>query len=299
MQGLLPDRDDATVTAGVGFDLCDGIIRAYALGMLRFLLLCLMCLTPPASAEVMLTTLDEVVEVEVREGWRDANGRHFAGLEVRLADGWKTYWRSPGASGIAPRLQWRGSDNLSGAVIHWPTPTPFLTAGYPSLGYTADFVLPIELDPIDPAAPIVLEAQIEIGICLDICLPAKVTVRAELPPIGEIDTVLASALRDRPRAGRGQVTCSIRPSDKGVMLSANIPQGRALGGNEAVAVEILHAQDRIWITDTSVSREGRVLHTQTEFMRPDNVPVSLDRSGLRFTVVGRTGAVEYFGCTSP
>jgi len=297
MQGLIANCDDTTVTDCVGFDLCGLDFQAYALAMFRFIFLCFVCLTSPASAQVLLTSLDDVIQIEVREGWRDADGRHFAGLEVRLADGWKTYWRSPGASGIAPRVQWAGSGNVSGAVIHWPTPTPFLTAGYPSLGYTQDFVLPIELAPINPAAPIMLEAQIEIGICLDICLPAKVSVRAELPPIGQSDAAVVAALRDRPSAGRGQVRCSIRPSDSGVMLSADIPQVRALGGDEAVAVEILHAHDRIWVADTSVSREGRVLRTQTEFMRPDDAPVSLDRSGLRFTVVGREGAVEYFGCT--
>ena len=296
MQGLIADCDDTTVTDRVGFDLCGGVFQAYALAMVRFVFLCFLCLASPTSAQVLLTSLDDVVQIEVREGWRDSDGRHFAGLEVRLADGWKTYWRSPGASGIAPRVQWNGSGNISGAVIHLPTPTPFLTAGYPSLGYTKDFVLPIELAPIDPAAPITLEAQIEIGVCLDICLPAKVTVRAELPPMGQPDGGIVAALRDRPSAGRGQVRCSIRPSNNGVMLSADIPQVRALGGVEAVAVEILHAHDRIWIADTSLSREGRVLRTQTEFMRPDDVPVSLDRSGLRFTVVGPKGAVEYFGC---
>jgi len=296
MQGLIADCDDTTVTDRVGFDLCGGVFQAYALAMVRFVFLCFLCLASPTSAQVLLTSLDDVVQIEVREGWRDSDGRHFAGLEVRLADGWKTYWRSPGASGIAPRVQLNGSGNISGAVIHWPTPTPFLTAGYPSLGYTKDFVLPIELAPIDPAAPITLEAHIEIGVFLDICLPAKVTVRAELPPMGQPDGGIVAALRDRPSAGRGQVRCSIRPSNNGVMLSADIPQVRALGGVEAVAVEILHAHDRIWIADTSLSREGRVLRTQTEFMRPDDVPVSLDRSGLRFTVVGPKGAVEYFGC---
>src|SRR5690606_15708570 len=30
----------------------------------------------------------------------------LAGIEMRLADGWKTYWRRPGDSGIAPRFDW-------------------------------------------------------------------------------------------------------------------------------------------------------------------------------------------------
>lgn len=258
--------------------------------------LCLGLLAAPASAQVLFTDLDEVVQIEVREGWRDANGRHFAALQVRLAEGWKTYWRSPGSTGIAPQIAWSGSRNLSAAALHWPTPTAFETAGYPSLGYVTDFVLPVELQPSDRTAPISLNATIDIGICLDICLPAKITVVAELPPIGTVDSVIAAALQDRPKAGRGQVRCSIRPSDSGVILSADIPQGRPLGAYEAVAVEILNARDRIWIADTEVARKGAMLHTQTEFMRPDDTPVSLDRSGLRFTVVGDQGAVEYFGC---
>lgn len=258
--------------------------------------LCLGLLAAPASAQLLLTDLDEVVQIEVREGWRDANGRHFAALEVRLAKGWKTYWRSPGSTGIAPQIAWSGSRNLSAAALHWPTPTAFETAGYPSLGYVTDFVLPIELEPQEPTGTISMTATIDIGICLDICLPAKITVEAELPPVGAPDAVITAALEDRPQAGRGQVTCSIQPSDSGVLLSADIPQGRALGAYEAVAVEILNARDRIWIADTEVAREGAVLRTQTEFIRPDDTPVSLDRSGLRFTVVGDEGAVEYFGC---
>ncbi|MBT3809658.1 MAG: hypothetical protein HOF99_09175, partial [Rhodospirillaceae bacterium] len=34
------------------------------------------------------------------------------GLEVRLDDGWKTYWRSPGDAGIPPHVEWENSGNL-------------------------------------------------------------------------------------------------------------------------------------------------------------------------------------------
>src|SRR5215470_10644281 len=35
------------------------------------------------------------------------------GLEIKLAPGWKTYWRSPGEGGMPPRFDWSGSANLA------------------------------------------------------------------------------------------------------------------------------------------------------------------------------------------
>src|SRR3546814_3415393 len=35
------------------------------------------------------------------------------GLEFRLADGWKVYWRSAGEVGYPPEVDWSGSDRKS------------------------------------------------------------------------------------------------------------------------------------------------------------------------------------------
>ena len=34
------------------------------------------------------------------------------GLQIKLAPGWKTYWRTPGDAGIPPHFDWVGSENL-------------------------------------------------------------------------------------------------------------------------------------------------------------------------------------------
>ena len=64
----------------------------------------------PAQAQVP----DSVAEIGIVPGWRDSDGRHVAGLSIRLAPGWKTYWRSPGEGGIPPVFNWSGSSNISG-----------------------------------------------------------------------------------------------------------------------------------------------------------------------------------------
>ena len=40
------------------------------------------------------------------------NGELLAGVQIRLEPGWKTYWRTPGDSGVPPSFDWSGSKNL-------------------------------------------------------------------------------------------------------------------------------------------------------------------------------------------
>jgi len=57
-------------------------------------------------------SLDDVAKVTVLPGWRTATGNHMAAIRIELAEGWTTYWRSAGESGIPPRFDWSGSGNL-------------------------------------------------------------------------------------------------------------------------------------------------------------------------------------------
>src|SRR5271165_751424 len=52
-----------------------------------------------------------------------------AGVEIRLAPGWKTYWRYPGDSGVPPRFDFAGSTNVQQATVQWPTPHRFADSG--------------------------------------------------------------------------------------------------------------------------------------------------------------------------
>ena len=66
------------------------------------------------------------------------------GLQIRLAPGWKTYWRSPGEAGFPPRLDWSGSTNLAGVEMAWPAPQRFLEIGdLMTHGYKDEVVFPI------------------------------------------------------------------------------------------------------------------------------------------------------------
>ena len=64
------------------------------------------------STTISADDLDDILQVELRPGWRRDDGTHIAALQISLAPGWKTYWRQPGDTGIPPKFDFTGSSNL-------------------------------------------------------------------------------------------------------------------------------------------------------------------------------------------
>ncbi len=49
----------------------------------------------------------------------------LGGIAFKLQPGWKTYWRTPGDSGVPPRFDFSKSDNVEAVTILWPAPMKF------------------------------------------------------------------------------------------------------------------------------------------------------------------------------
>src|SRR3569832_1701457 len=49
----------------------------------------------------------------------------LGGIAFQLPHGWKTYWRSPGDSGVPPRCDFSKSDNVEAVTVMWPAPLKF------------------------------------------------------------------------------------------------------------------------------------------------------------------------------
>src|SRR3974377_968062 len=83
-----------------------------------------------------------------------------AGVEIRLAAGWKTYWRYPGDSGVPPAFDFSRSTNVGSITIRWPAPHRFTDEGGSSIGYKGDVVFPLEVIPRDPHSPVALRLSL-------------------------------------------------------------------------------------------------------------------------------------------
>ena len=101
-----------------------------------------------------------------------------AGIEIKLQLGWKTYWRYPGDSGVPPRFDFSGSENLKSAKVLYPAPHLFADESGNSLGYKDAVIFPVLISPLLPGKPVTLRLKLDYAVCEKLCIPAE--GRAEL-----------------------------------------------------------------------------------------------------------------------
>lgn len=262
---------------------------------MQFLILaltvCLLLAPLPAWAQVPRAA--DVVSAQVRNGWQAETGAFLAGVELRLAPGWITYWRHPGESGLVPQLDWSRSRNVANARIVWPEPRLYSKAGFASIGYSGNVVLPIEITPSHPGQPVDFSAILSLGVCEDVCIPVDLTLQTTLNGKGAYDREIAGALDRRPGAARAaglrSVDCAIRPEGKAMRLTANLQIPRT-GIHEFVLVELPGQAMRVLPSE----RSGETLIGHG-LMRSSGAS-GVDRSAVRLSVVSERGTVVHQGC---
>lgn len=90
---------------------------------------------------------------------------HITGLlTVELKPGWKTYWRSPGEGGVAPKITWPQGVTDSWS---WPVPSRFDISGMTTQGYHDKVTIPIVLDGVKGDT---LDGTLTLSTCSNVCL---------------------------------------------------------------------------------------------------------------------------------
>lgn len=250
----------------------------------------------PAFAQVAPAA---VASVDLLAGWREPDGSRVAALEIVLAPGWHTYWRVPGAAGIPPRFDWSGSDNLASVAYEWPRPEVFERYGLRTYGFDDTLVLPLRLDPHDPAAPLDLALTLDFGVCEDICVPASAELAARLAPDApeqgraRIEAALAERPLSAAEAGVAGVTCGLEPSARGYELTAEVTFADAPGDTFAV---LEPGQPGLWIGEPESRTEGRTVTARAPVEAAGAGGPVLERGALRLTLLDADRAIDLRGC---
>ena len=173
-----------------------------------------------------------------------------AGLEVKLAKGWKIYWRSPGDAGLPPELDFSKTPSVIGHHLDFPAPKRFSILGFDSFGYADHVIYPLHLSITPQSQGITIAAQFDGLVCKDVCIPVREILTLSLP--------------------KGQAAASEFALDIAQYM-ANVPRQSTAGGMALKAV-YLDGHDLV-----------------LPFQHPDNqadCPASryLDRSGNRIFV---------------
>ncbi|AUH32790.1 protein-disulfide reductase DsbD domain-containing protein [Paracoccus tegillarcae] len=235
-----------------------------------------------------------LTDARLLPGWTDEQGNRIAALELRLQPGWKTYWRSPGDSGIPPSFDWGASQNIGELTVQWPAPELIDSGGSLSFGFHDRLVLPFSIVPKTPGQPIDLATVVDFGLCENICVPAHLTLDAP-PAANQPDPVIQTALNQQPSGSADQPQCRVSGIDDGLRLDLTLADA---GWVRAIAVE-LPARPEVWISVPELSPDGEAgLTASADLVQPDGARFDLDTDGLVFTLIGDRPAVQMQGCAA-
>ena len=130
-----------------------------------------------------------------------SGGVLLGGIAFQLQPGWKTYWRSPGDSGVPPRFDFSKSDNVEAVTVLWPSPMKFDDgAGGHSLGYKQQVVLPLRIVAKSTDKPVTLRAEIHYAVCEKLCIPVEASSELTFASVASTeDGALSAALDTVPK----------------------------------------------------------------------------------------------------
>src|SRR5258708_8234118 len=74
-------------------------------------------------------------------------------LRLKMADGWHTYWRNPGDSGLPTTIAWKLPDGFGVGAIQWPAPRALPAGPLVNYGYEGE-VLVLSGLTVPPDAPL-------------------------------------------------------------------------------------------------------------------------------------------------
>ena len=125
----------------------------------------------------------------------------MGGIAFQLEPGWKTYWRTPGDSGVPPRFDFSKSENIEAVTVLWPAPMKFDDgAGGYSLGYNNQVVLPLRIVAKSADKPVTLRADINYAVCQKLCIPVEASAELAIASVASTeDSALFAALDTVPK----------------------------------------------------------------------------------------------------
>ncbi len=110
---------------------------------------------------------------------------NWVALKLRPDPGWHVYWKNPGDSGIATRLQWQLPDGIGAGEIHWPYPHQHKLGELTNYGYGEQtlHLVPLQVTARPSSGETTLKAKASWLVCADICIPGEADLSLTMPVI--------------------------------------------------------------------------------------------------------------------
>lgn len=155
----------------------------------------------------------------------------WVGLLQTLDEGWHTYWRNPGDSGAAARIDWHLPAGWTASPIHWPIPERMPYGDLMNYGYSGQVLLPVMITPPADLGPgrVELSAEALWLVCADVCIPGegRLSLTLRVRPRPEPAGAEGRSLFDRWRARIPVALDGARAQrlDERIVISVPLPDG--------------------------------------------------------------------------
>jgi len=176
------------------------------------------------SANVTIRLLSEAKAVAPGETF-------YVAIKQTIRPKWHTYWRNPGDTGEATRIDWTLPEGTTAGNILWPTPSAIRVGPLVNYGFSDQAVLPVAITvPANAVAGSVfsMRAAVQWLECEEVCIPAEGTVVLDLPvsAAGEPDIdagkTISAAISASPQPHNGTATVSERATAQSAKPSGNL-----------------------------------------------------------------------------
>ena len=159
--------------------------------------LCMMLSLLASTAVVANTAVfgKQKAAAHIKVGLVSEQGYLVAGETAQLAlrllpdEGWHTYWKNPGDTGLPTRVIWQLPEQFRAGDLEWPVPERIDYQGAVNFGYHGETWLPVSISvpasiasgAINSQGEITLSATAKWLICKDVCIPGKAELSLVLP----------------------------------------------------------------------------------------------------------------------
>ncbi|MCC5792608.1 MAG: thioredoxin family protein [Legionellaceae bacterium] len=113
--------------------------------------------------------------VRVQSDYQSINGKDpfWLLIEFKMRPGWHSYWRNPGASGLAPAFTFNLPEGFRASAIHWLPPSRFPSGSFINYGYADKAWHLIQIHPQYPVESPIIPIEIDASwlVCEQECIP--------------------------------------------------------------------------------------------------------------------------------
>ncbi len=110
--------------------------------------------------------------------------RFCVAVRLEMEDGWHTYWKNPGDSGLPTGIEWTLPQGFIAGDIQWPFPQIFEWSDIIGFGYEGDVFLLTELKAparLESGTTVRISASVDWLACREECVPGHSELTVELP----------------------------------------------------------------------------------------------------------------------